>query len=177
MYICRKAKHGGLVALVSYVLHMKIRMGSEASRTLLVYPTTAYFVLFCNVVATLDTDDFKLMTTITDCLARIETTSRPIIQTRTIFRHFLSLAGEVFDDESNAIVLSQDHQVQSQSTTLQPWMPDHLFLPSTADAVSPFSPSLLAGMEDFSEIPFFPENEMFIPFGDHFSDFGNDPST
>ena len=179
MYICRKAKHGGLVALVSDVLHMEIRMSSnEGSRTLLVYPITAYFVLFCNVIATLDTDDFKLMTTITDCLTRIETTSRPIIQVRTIFQHFLSLAGEVFDDESNATVSSQDHQLQSQSTTLQPWMPDDLLLPSgeTADAVSPFSPSLLAGMEDFSDIPFFPENEMYIPFSDHFPDFGNDPS-
>jgi hypothetical protein len=176
MYICRKAKHSGLVALVSYALHMKIRMISDVFRTLLVYPITAYFVLFCNVIATSDTDDFKLMTTITDCLTRIETTSRPIIQIRTIFRRFLSLAGEVFDNESNATVLSQDHQVQSQSTTLQPWMPDDLFLPLTADAVSPFSPSLLAGMEDFSEIPFFPEDETFIPFSYHFPDFGNDPS-
>lgn len=177
VYICRTAKHGGLVALVSDLLHMEIRMSSdEVSRTLLVYPITAYFVLFCNVIATLDTDDFKLMTTITDCLTRIETTSRPIIQVRTIFQHFLSLAGEVFNDESNATVSSQDHQLQSQSTTLQPWMPDDLLLPSTADAVSPFSPSLLAGMEDFSDIPFFPENEMYIPFSDHFPDFGNDPS-
>lgn len=177
MYICRKAKYSGFVALVSYVLHMKLKISpDEVSRTLLVYPITAYFVLFCNVIATLDTDDFKLMTTITDCLARIETTSRPIIQVRTIFQQFLSLAGEAFDDESNATGSSQDHQLQSQSTTLQPWMPDDLFLPSTADAVSPFSPSLLVGMEDFSEIPFFPENEIFIPFGDHFSDFGNDPS-
>lgn len=177
MYICRKAKYSGLVALVSYVLHMKLKISSdEVSRTLLVYPITAYFVLFCNVIATLDTDDFKLMTTIIDCLTRIETTSRPIIQVRTIFQQFLSLAGEAFDDESNATGSSQDHQLQSQSTTLQPWMPDDLFLPSTADAVSPFSPSLLAGMENFSEIPFFPENEMFIPFGDHFPDFGKDPS-
>lgn len=177
MYICRKAKHGGSVALVSYVLHMDIRMSSdEISRTLLVYPITAYFVLFCNVIATSDTDDFKLMTTITNCLTRIETTSRPIIQVRTIFQHFLSLARAVFEDDSNATVSSQNHQLQSQSTTLQPWMPNDLFLPSTADAVSPFSPSLLTGMENFSEMSFFPENEMFIPFSDHLPGFGNDPS-
>ncbi|CAI7611640.1 unnamed protein product [Penicillium crustosum] len=174
---CLLEAHQGISSLVSIFISAE-RQNNVALLhwTLLVYPITAYFVLFRNVIATLDTDDFKLMTTITDCLTRIETTSRPIIQVRTIFQQFLSLAGEVFDDQSNATVSSQDHQLQSQSTTLQPWMPDDLFLPSTADAVSPFSPSLLAGMEDFSEIPFFPENEMFIPFGDHFSDFGNDPS-
>ncbi|CRL21800.1 Fungal transcriptional regulatory protein, N-terminal [Penicillium camemberti] len=176
---CLLEAHQGISSLVSICISAE-RQNTVALLhwTLLVYPITAYFVLFCNVIATLDTDDFKLMTTITDCLTRIETTSRPIIQVRTIFQHFLSLAGEVFDDESNATVSSQDHQLQSQSTTLQPWMPDDLLLPSgeTADAVSPFSPSLLAGMEDFSDIPFFPENEMYIPFSDHFPDFGNDPS-
>ncbi|CAI7616769.1 unnamed protein product [Penicillium discolor] len=174
---CLLEAHQGISSLVSICISAE-RQNTVALLhwTLLVYPITAYFVLFCNVIATLDTDDFKLMTTITDCLARIETTSRPIIQVRTIFQQFLSLAGEAFDDESNATGSSQDHQLQSQSTTLQPWMPDDLFLPPTADAVSPFSPSLLAGMEDFSEIPFFPENEMFIPFGDHFPDFGNDPN-
>ncbi|KAJ5847505.1 hypothetical protein N7455_011462 [Penicillium solitum] len=174
---CLLEAHQGISSLVSICISAE-RQNTVALLhwTLLVYPITAYFVLFCNVIATLDTDDFKLMTTIIDCLTRIETTSRPIIQVRTIFQQFLSLAGEAFDDESNATGSSQDHQLQSQSTTLQPWMPDDLFLPSTADAVSPFSPSLLAGMENFSEIPFFPENEMFIPFGDHFPDFGKDPS-
>lgn len=159
---------------------MEIRTNPDyIFRTLLVCPITAYFVLFCNVIATSNTDDFKLMTTITDCLTRIETTSRPIIQVRTIFRHFLSLAGEVFDDESNAIVVTRDHQVQpvqSQSTDLHNWLSDGLFIPWTAGTVPPFDPPLLTGMGDFSDIPIFPENEMFIPLSDHFPDAGNDPS-
>ncbi|KOS46929.1 hypothetical protein ACN38_g2120 [Penicillium nordicum] len=169
--------HQGISSLVSICISAE-RQNTVALLhwTLLVYPITAYFVLFCNVIATSDTDDFKLMTTITNCLTRIETTSRPIIQVRTIFQHFLSLARAVFEDDSNATVSSQNHQLQSQSTTLQPWMPNDLFLPSTADAVSPFSPSLLTGMENFSEMSFFPENEMFIPFSDHLPGFGNDPS-
>ncbi|CAG8896568.1 unnamed protein product [Penicillium egyptiacum] len=164
--ICMSAERQSTVALLHW--------------TLLVYPSTAYFVLFCNVVATSDTDDFKLMTTIADCLTRIETTGRPIIQVRTIFRHFLSLAGGVFRDQPNAMVVTQDHQVQpvqSHSNTLQHWMPDSLFLSSTADAIPPFSPSLLAGVEDFSGmLSTFPENEMFTPFSDRFPDFGNGPS-
>jgi hypothetical protein len=180
MYISRKARYGGPVALVSYVLHMKTGANSDQmSRTLLVYPITAYFVLFCNVVATSDTDDFKLMTTIADCLTRIETTSRPIIQVRAIFCHFLPLAAKVFENESNPMMVTRDHQVQpvqSHSNTLH-WMPDSLFLPSTADAIPPFAPSVLAGMDDFpGMLSIFPENEMFTPFSDHFPEFENDPS-
>lgn len=119
------------------------------------------------------------MTTIADCLTSIETASRPIIQVRTIFRHFLSLAAKVFDDESNAMVVTRDHQVQpvqSHSCTLPHWMPDSSFLSSTPDAIPAFAPSLPAGMEDFSGIlSIFPENEMFTPFSDHFPELGNDP--
>ncbi|KAJ5260045.1 hypothetical protein N7497_011137 [Penicillium chrysogenum] len=172
--------HHGISSLVSICISAE-RQGTVALLhwTLLVYPITAYFVLFCNVVATSDTDDFKLMTTIADCLTRIETTSRPIIQVRAIFCHFLSLAAKVFEDESNPMTVTRDHQVQpvqSHSNTLH-WMPDSLFLPSTADAIPPFAPSVLAGMEDSSGmLSIFPENEMFTPFSDHFPEFENDPS-
>ncbi|KXG50367.1 Transcription factor [Penicillium griseofulvum] len=145
--------------------------------TLLVYPITAYFVLFCNVVATSDTDDFKLMKTIVDCLNQIDTTSRPIFQVRTIFHHFLSLAGEIFDDESNSVVIAQGHQdydIQSQSSASQHWLPDDLFLSSTGGTIPPFTPSFLDGINDFSDISIFPENEMLIPFGDDFPDLGSD---
>ncbi|KGO54149.1 hypothetical protein PEX2_025510 [Penicillium expansum] len=177
---CLFEAHQGISSLVSTCISAE-RQNTVALLhwTLLVCPITAYFVLFCNVIATSNTDDFKLMTTITDCLTRIETTSRPIIQVRTIFRHFLSLAGEVFDDESNAIVVTRDHQVQpvqSQSTDLHNWLSDGLFIPWTAGTVPPFDPPLLTGMGDFSDIPIFPENEMFIPLSDHFPDAGNDPS-
>ena len=120
------------------------------------------------------------MTTIADCLTRIETTSRPIIQVRTIFRHFLSLAGEVFGDDSNVMVVSRDYQVgpvPSHSSTLPHWLPDSLYLPSAADATPAFAPSLPPGMEDLSEmLSLFPENEMFTPFSDHFPVFENDSS-
>ncbi|OQE19260.1 hypothetical protein PENFLA_c019G10954 [Penicillium flavigenum] len=177
---CLLAAHHGISSLVSICISAE-RQGTVALLhwTLLIYPITAYFVLFCNVVATSDTDDFKLMTTIADCLTRIETSSRPIIQVRAIFRHFLTLAAKVFEDESNPMMVTRDHQVQpvqSHSNTLH-WMPDSLFLSSTADAIPPFAPSLPAGMEDFSGmLSIFPENEMFPPFSDHFPEFGNDPS-
>ncbi|KAJ5375525.1 hypothetical protein N7517_007531 [Penicillium concentricum] len=177
---CLLAAHQGISSLVSICISAERQSAVALLHwTLLVYPITAYFVLFCNAVATSDTDDFKLMKTIVDCLTPIETTSRPIVQVRTIFRHFLSLAGGVFNDKSNSMVLVPDRQVQpvqSQSNSLQHWMPDSLFPSSTAGTVPLFTPSSLAGMEDFSETLIFPENEMFIPFSDHFHDLGNDPS-
>ncbi|OQE05093.1 hypothetical protein PENVUL_c027G02482 [Penicillium vulpinum] len=169
--------HQGISSLVSICLSAERQSTAALLHwSLLVYPTTAYFVLFCNVIATSNTDDFKLMRTITDCLARIETTSRPIIQVRTIFRHFLSLTGGVFNNEENATQDPQVQPVQSQSSALQPWVSDNLFLSSTADIVPHFSPSLLVGMEDFSQMPVFFENEMFMPFNNDFPDLGNDPN-
>ncbi|KAJ5173807.1 uncharacterized protein N7500_001738 [Penicillium coprophilum] len=174
------AAHQGISSLVSICISAEKQSTLALLHwTLLVHPITAYFVLFCNVVVTSDIDDFKLMKTIVDCLTRIETTSRPIIQVRTIFLHFLSLAGGVFNDDAHSMVVAQGHQVQpvqSQSNALQHWVPDRLFLSSGADTVPPFSPSLLDGMGNFSEMPLCPENEILMPFSDHFSGLGNDPN-
>ncbi|KAJ5205456.1 hypothetical protein N7472_001904 [Penicillium cf. griseofulvum] len=177
------AAHQGISSLVSICISAERQHAVTLLHwTLLVYPITAYFVLFCNVVATSDTDDFKLMKTIVDCLNRIDTTSRPIIQVRTIFRHFLSLSRGVFDNGSNSMGIAQDHQdyevqpVHSQSSALQHWVPDYLFLSSTPGTVPSFAPSSLAGMEDFFDIPITPENEMLIPLSDYYPDIRNDSS-
>ncbi|OQE43367.1 hypothetical protein PENCOP_c003G05100 [Penicillium coprophilum] len=174
------AAHQGISSLISICISPEKQSAVALLHwTLLVYPITAYFVLFCNVVVTSDTDGFNLMKTIVDCLARIETTSRPIIQVRTIFLHFLSLAGGALRDDAHSLGVAQGHQVQpvqSPSNALQHWVPDSLFLSSGADTVPPFSPSLLDGMDDFSEMPIFPENEMLISFSDQFPGLGNDPN-
>jgi hypothetical protein len=119
------------------------------------------------------------MNMIVDCLNRIDMASRPIIQVRTIFRHFLSLAGEIFDDESNSMVIVQGHEdfeVQSQSSALQHWLPENIFLSSTAGTIPPFTPSFLDGMDDFPDMSIFPENEMLTHFGHNFPDLGTDPT-
>ncbi|OJJ35383.1 hypothetical protein ASPWEDRAFT_109908 [Aspergillus wentii DTO 134E9] len=93
--------------------------------TILFYPLTAYFVLFCNVVATSDTADFNLMKAIADCLNHGGTVSRPIAQLRVLFQKFLSLSSGFFERESGG---DQTVQVQVQhpsypveSPFLLPW--------------------------------------------------------
>ncbi|KAK1140656.1 hypothetical protein N8T08_009969 [Aspergillus melleus] len=60
--------------------------------TLLYYPLTAYFVLFCNVVTTANLADFQLLSTIADCLAHSGSISPPIAQLQSLFSKLVSLA-------------------------------------------------------------------------------------
>ncbi|CAI7650547.1 unnamed protein product [Penicillium glandicola] len=73
--------------------------------TILLYPATAYLVLFCNVVATSDISDFNLMKAIADCLAQTGI-SYPLVQLRTLYQNFLGLSQEFFNDERNAIQIA-----------------------------------------------------------------------
>ncbi|KAJ5607736.1 hypothetical protein N7537_004355 [Penicillium hordei] len=70
--------------------------------TILLYPATAYLVLFCNVVATSDVGDFNLMKAIADCLTQTGL-SYPLVQLRTLYQKFLGLSQEFFNDERNAL--------------------------------------------------------------------------
>ncbi|KAJ5213899.1 hypothetical protein N7449_001068 [Penicillium cf. viridicatum] len=70
--------------------------------TILLYPATAYLVLFCNVVATSDIGDFNLMKAIADCLSQTGI-SYPLVQLRTLYQKFLGLSQEFFNDERNAL--------------------------------------------------------------------------
>ncbi|KAJ5474328.1 hypothetical protein N7475_003894 [Penicillium sp. IBT 31633x] len=80
--------------------------------TILLYPTTAYLVLFCNVVATSDIGDFNLMKAIADCLAQTGI-SYPLVQLRTLFQKFLGLSRGFFNDERNAIQMIHTSGMES----------------------------------------------------------------
>ena len=71
-------------------------------RTILLYPATAYLILFCNVVATSDIGDFNLMKAIAECLTQAGI-SYPLVQLRTLYQKFLGLSQEFFSDERNAM--------------------------------------------------------------------------
>ncbi|KAK9853693.1 uncharacterized protein MYU51_005071 [Penicillium brevicompactum] len=73
--------------------------------TILLYPATAYLVLFCNVVATSDIGDFNLMKAIADCLTQTGI-SYPLVQLRTLFQNFLGLSQGFFGDERNMQLLT-----------------------------------------------------------------------
>jgi len=173
--MCLSAEKQSTVAFLHWFVNcasQRQKHSNSIDRTLLFYPITAYFVLFCNVVATSDTGDFKLMRTIADCLARTTTTSRPIIQVRAIFQHFLSLSEGFFNDELNALAGTQRHQLQPQSSVMQLWPLSGHFQTSWVDDNSHFVPQ--RDIEDYSELPILPDSEFLLPYGDGFPDLSND---
>ncbi|CAG8890453.1 unnamed protein product [Penicillium egyptiacum] len=80
--------------------------------TILLYPATAYLVLFCNVVATSDIGDFNLMKAIAECLTQTGV-SYPLVQLRTLYQKFLGLSQEFFNDERNVMQMIGSPQLGS----------------------------------------------------------------
>ncbi|KAJ6046277.1 hypothetical protein N7444_007531 [Penicillium canescens] len=72
------------------------------NRTVLLYPATAYLVLFCNVIATSDIGDFSLMKAMVDCLAR-SGISYPLVQLRTLFQRILNISEAFFIEEGSPV--------------------------------------------------------------------------
>ena len=97
--ICRETNHGQ--SFESYLIHLvRLReiQSNSCSRTVLLYPATAYLVIFCSFVATSDIGGFNLMKAIVDCLAQ-SGINYPLIQLWTLFRKLSSLSRGFFDDE------------------------------------------------------------------------------
>lgn len=101
-----EANRSQLFELVStqyqYGIFFNSHLSNTHLRTILLYPATAYLVLFCNVVATSDIADFNLMKAIAECLSQTGI-SYPLVQLRTLYQKFLGLSQEFFNDECNAL--------------------------------------------------------------------------
>ncbi|KAJ5106360.1 hypothetical protein N7456_003035 [Penicillium angulare] len=82
--------------------------------TLLFYPISAYFVLFCNVVATSNIADFNLLKATVDCLAWGEAKSAPIAQIRSVLQYFVHLSRGVFKGKTTIPGALGDFQYQVQ---------------------------------------------------------------
>ncbi|KAB2568851.1 hypothetical protein DBV05_g12472, partial [Lasiodiplodia theobromae] len=70
--------------------------------TLLFYPLTPFFVLFCNVVATSNRDDFALMKAMTEELSELADRSTSIDRLQRLFTVFLGLAEPLLDEDVDA---------------------------------------------------------------------------
>ncbi|RAK87117.1 hypothetical protein BO79DRAFT_197785 [Aspergillus costaricaensis CBS 115574] len=68
--------------------------------TLLYYPITACFALFCNAVATCHNGDFQILKAVANCLAHSGTMSQPIATMQNLFQQFVALSKCFFADES-----------------------------------------------------------------------------
>ncbi|CAG7932123.1 unnamed protein product [Penicillium olsonii] len=117
--------------------------------TILLYPATAYLVLFCNVVATSDIGDFNLMKSIADCLTQTGI-SYPLVQLRTLFQNFLGLSQGFFGDERNMQLLADP------ADTAYPVNPLFMSWDNTEFAFT--------GEESFASMLDMSETELLLPY-------------
>ncbi|OQE41980.1 hypothetical protein PENCOP_c004G03194 [Penicillium coprophilum] len=127
--------------------------------TILLYPATAYLILFCNVIATSDIGDFNLMKAIADCLAQ-NGISYPLVQLRTLYQKFLGLSQEFFNDERNA--LQRISAPQLGSPLSNPVGNPFAITWGADDSV--FNQFVFTGSESFSGMLSLPELDPSLPY-------------
>lgn len=124
-------------------------------RTILLYPVTAYLVIFCNVVATSDIGDFNLMKAVADCLNQTGI-SYPLVQLRKLFQKFLGLSQRFFGDERNMQLLAEpvvsSYPVNPFSVS---WEQD-----------SSLNHFIFTGAESSSGMLGMSDSELFLPYGE-----------
>lgn len=92
---------------------------TRQSRSLLYYPVTPFFVLFCNVVFNSDADDLRLMKDMTDFLGKIRDSSPIATKLYALCATFCDLAKTIFDMEMNKTqqILRQENHARYSETT------------------------------------------------------------
>ncbi|KAE8412024.1 hypothetical protein BDV36DRAFT_272773 [Aspergillus pseudocaelatus] len=134
--------------------------------TLLYYPLTAVFVLFCNTVVTSHIGDFNLLKTVADCLAQSGTASEHIANLQKLFQEFVSLSQRFLNEESSTALTNQgatqtspsQQGTSSQDVIHNPNSPHWLNTSTT------WSSGILAGLDNHSFDPSFPMLE--LSYGD-----------
>ncbi|GFF73234.1 hypothetical protein IFM60648_03887 [Aspergillus lentulus] len=86
--------------------------------TLLYYPLTACFVLFCNAVATSHLGDFHLLNTVANCLIQSGTVSQPIATLQRLFHEFVLLS-QAFISEPGSMTPVDDGVLEKRSNLTQ----------------------------------------------------------
>ncbi|KAF5854989.1 hypothetical protein ETB97_010359 [Aspergillus alliaceus] len=140
--------------------------------TLLYYPLTAVFVLFCNAVVTSHMGDFNLLKTVADCLTQSGTASQSIAKLQKLFQEFVSLSQRFLNDESSAVLVQQGTSqgslspaqgATSQGATSQD-MVHNPTSPHWLTTSSAWAPGILAGLDSHPFDPAFPMLE--LSYGD-----------
>ncbi|KAL0256856.1 hypothetical protein SLS55_007665 [Diplodia seriata] len=85
--------------------------------TLLFYPLTPFFILFCNVVATSNRDDFALMKAMTEDLSDFSDRSTSIERLQRLFTIFLGLAEPLLDEDADVDADGEDDDNGNTTTT------------------------------------------------------------
>ncbi|PWY69417.1 hypothetical protein BO83DRAFT_400327 [Aspergillus eucalypticola CBS 122712] len=83
--------------------------------TLLYYPITACFALFCTAVVTCHNGDFRILKAVANCLAHSGTMSQPIATMQNLFQQFVALSKCFFADESLSLDIPEGNMGALQS--------------------------------------------------------------
>ncbi|KAE8377709.1 hypothetical protein BDV26DRAFT_292934 [Aspergillus bertholletiae] len=78
--------------------------------TVLLYPLTPFFIIFCNVIATSNREDYTLLTQITAALSRIKEYNPSIFRLHGLFSQFTALCDQLYE------TIAQDASQQSEQT-------------------------------------------------------------
>jgi len=105
-------------------------MTTNISRTVLYHPLTPFFVLFCNIVATSDEQDFRTLKLVASLLDGLVDLSTSIAKLQTLFTSFLDLCerlivetrtskspGLRFDEQAQPIEYATNYALTSQPPT------------------------------------------------------------
>ncbi|KAB8204387.1 hypothetical protein BDV34DRAFT_213855 [Aspergillus parasiticus] len=134
--------------------------------TLLYYPLTAVFVLFCNTVVTSHIGDFNLLKTVADCLTQSGTCSEHIANLQKLFQEFVSLSQRFLNEESSTALTNQGatHTSPSQQGTSSQDVIHNSNSPHWLNTSTTWSSGILAGLDNHSFDPSFSMLE--LSYGD-----------
>lgn len=88
-------------ALVSTRTHSQ-SISTKQTRTVLYHPLTPFFVLFCNVVASSNEQDFQLLEIVAGQLDKLADLSPPIAKLQTLFKSFIELCAGLIAKRRNS---------------------------------------------------------------------------
>ncbi|GFF41808.1 hypothetical protein IFM46972_06666 [Aspergillus udagawae] len=133
--------------------------------TLLYYPLTACFVLFCNAVATSHLGDFHLLKTVADCLIQSGTVSQPIATLQRLFHEFVLLS-QTFISESDSIASVDDGALEKRSDLPQGTPPHRSPRCVYRMDAAPGHQVLLSGVDNYSLDPSFSVFDQMLSQGE-----------
>ncbi|EAW16373.1 transcription factor domain-containing protein [Aspergillus fischeri NRRL 181] len=116
--------------------------------TLLYYPLTACFVLFCNAVATSHLGDFHLLKTVANCLIQSGTVSQPIATLQRLFHEFVLLS-QTFISEPGSLAPVDDGVLEKRSNLTQGPTPHRSSMSLYGIDSAPGQEATLSGVDDY----------------------------
>ncbi|KAL2833340.1 hypothetical protein BDW59DRAFT_156841 [Aspergillus cavernicola] len=91
------AARGGLRALLTLCASSdRLKTVAYLHWTLLYYPTTTYFAIFCNAIATHHSGDFHMLSAVSECLAQSGALSAPVAAMQGLLKEFVALSSGFF---------------------------------------------------------------------------------